>query len=232
MKLSSYYLSKIEACCLMIKYLGISVNEILFFYKGQNFRDSKVQKEKVFTEILNSNISDFNLSFLNKRCDLIHHRDKRQSFEYGVDLVLGWMIEDAILHLLKKNGRRCMLNGEDRYREFLTALEISTQPDIKIIKNNGEISLLEIFSDWGGIWRKYNHADLRDNKFLKLQREKAILLGISPRTNEGFLIDFEHNHESFQKSYIKGYNKMGYTHKNIRTKLLPINQILSDLLSL
>ena len=65
------------------------------------------------------------------------------------------------------------------------------------------------------------------------KEKKPILLGISPRTNEGFLIDFEHNHESFCKKVIsKDIIKWAIHIKIFRTKLLPINQILSDLLSL
>ena len=229
MRLSEVYSKKVDSCISAINHLGYDVLQIIARYKGEHFPDGP-EKSVCFTQITNKDLNDSVYDYLNEKCNLAHFRDARLPYEYGIDLVLGWLIEDAVLVLLEEKGRKAILSGNDRYREFLSRQKISTQPDIKVEFNSGD-RLLEIFSDWTSTWRNKNHADLRDNKYAKLKREEAIMLGIAPITSEGFLIDFSEDDE-FEENYIAAYRKMGYTFKGIRNVLRPLEEVIKDLLSL
>jgi len=225
MELSEVYLQKIGACLKSIKLMKSTPIEVLSKYEGQDFPDSSVSKRTIFNEVLEGNLSTTTIHFLNESCNLPHHRDRREPFEYAVDLVLGWLIEDAVLARIDASGTTCLLSGHDRYREFLHPRKISTQADI-CIEVNGKDKLLEVFSDWKGTWRKRNHADLRDNKYKKLVEDNAFLLGIAPLTQEGFLFDFEHESMSFHANFIPAYRKSGFTNREIRERLRPLDEIL------
>ncbi len=230
MKLSEVYSDKVDSCVSAINHLGYDVAKIIKKYKGEFFPDGP-EKSICFTQVINKDLSDEVYDYLKIKCNLSHFKDSRQSYEYGIDLILGWLIEDAVLALLKEKGKKAVLSGHDRYREFLSARKISTQPDISVQFNTGERPL-EIFSDWTSTWRSKNHADLRDNKYAKIKREGAIMLGIAPITSEGFLIDFSNDEEGFQENFIAAYRKMGYTFKGIRNILRPLEEVIADLLSL
>ena len=47
---------------------------------------------------------------------------------------------------VKEKGKKAILSGNDRYREFLSQQKISTQPDINVRFNSGD-RLLEVFSE-------------------------------------------------------------------------------------
>jgi hypothetical protein len=225
MELSEVYTQKIAACIKSIKLMSSTPTKVLAKYEGRNFPDSNVSKSTVFGEVLSSSLSTATVDFMNESCDLPHHRDRRKPFEYAVDLILGWMIEDAVLGRIDDSGVTCVLSGHDRYREFLPPLKISSQADISI-EVNGKDKLLEVFSDWKGTWRKQNHADLRDNKYKRLVEDSAYLLGIAPLTQEGFLFDFEHEPMAFEASFIPAYRKSGFTNHDIRDRLRPLDDIL------
>jgi len=144
--------------------------------------------------------------------------------------MLGWLIEDAVILLMKEKGKKAILSGEDRFREFLAPRKISTQPDIKFMSKSGE-RMLEIFSDWKGTWRDKNHADLRDNKYAKLNQHKALMIGIAPISLEGFLVDFGKGSHGFVESFIPAYRKQGYTCKGIRSFLQPLASVIKELIS-
>ena len=230
MRLSEVYCKKIDACVEAIRHLGYDAKKVAETYRGQSFPDGP-EKATCFTQVIDKDLDDGMCEYLNKKCDLAHFRDARQPHEYGVDLVLGWLIEDAVMLVLQKEGRKAILSGNDRYREFLSQRKISTQPDIRVEFRCGA-RLLEIFCDWTNTWRGKNHGDLRDNKYAKVKREGAVMLGIAPITSEGFLIDFSEDDEDFEENYIAAYRKMGYTFKGIWRILRPLDEVMQDLLSL
>ncbi len=229
MLLSEVYSKKVDSCIQAIGHLKCDLQRMMQKYEGEHF-DGGPEKSICFARIIEKQLDDDTRDYLNQRCNLPHLRNGRPAYEYGIDLMLGWLIEDAVLLVLEERGRRPVLSGHDRYREFLTPRKISTQPDIRVEFASGA-RLLEVFADWKGTWRSKNHADLRDNKYAKVKREQAVMLGIAPITAEGFLIDFAKD-DLFEPSYIGGYRKMGYTFKGVRTVLMPLEKVIDDLLSL
>jgi len=229
MRLSKVYSEKVDSCIEAIRHLGCDISKIIERYKGEYFPGGP-EKSVCFTQIISKDLDGSVYDYLNEKCDLAHLRNARLPYEYAIDLVLGWLIEDAVLVVLEERGRKAVLSGNDRYREFLSPRKISTQPDVRVDFACGA-RLLEVFADWKGTWRSQNHADLRDNKYAKVKREGAIMLGIAPLTSEGFLIDFSEP-DGFKEGYIAGYRKMGYTFKGIRSLLRPLEEVIKDLLSL
>lgn len=227
--INSEYELKIMACLKVFSQIGFDIQTIQSKYGIDHFLNSKISKSDLFTNILEIKLNQDQIDFLNSRCSLSYFKDRRSPVEYGIDLILGWLIEDAIFKILCNAGLNLRLDGNDRHREFLSAANISTQPDILIMTTPPRS--LEIFADWRGTWSKYGHADLRDNKFISLSKKHAYLLGLSPLTSEGFLIDFASEANLFRFTpEIKGYGgKPGYSCSSIKSKLQPIDKVLTEL---
>ncbi|MBO06612.1 MAG: hypothetical protein CMI58_06225 [Parcubacteria group bacterium] len=231
MQVTEVYSKKIDSAIKAIHLIGCNVNDIVDKYDKENFPNGGPLKSTCFLEVINKKLSYEIYEYVEKICSLAHHRDSRKAYEYGIDLILGWLIEDAVLIFLEDSGKKAILSGQDRYRKFLSARKISTQPDICIQLSSGN-RMLEVFSDWKGTWRNQNHADLRDNKYNKLKEKKAILLGIAPLSGEGFLIDISQDDKSFVENFIPAYRKMGFTHNAIRSELRSLDLVMNDLLSI
>lgn len=226
--LNNTYQAKIDACLKAVNMLGVSVKKIVKKYRSQIMPDSSISREDLFEGIMDKNPTRDHFDYVTNKCNLVHHMDSRTAFEYGVDLILGWIIEDAAILALSQNGQVAVLSGEDRYREFLNPRKISTQPDIRL-SIKGRDRYIEIFADWKGTWGKQNHADLRDNKYNKLLQENAILFGISPIDQTGFVIDMEVERDLFVEGFIPAYRKQGYIFKGIRSRLEPLNVAVSKI---
>jgi hypothetical protein len=225
---SSVYEAKIDACVRATEMLRVKVKDILSKYRHETMPDSNISREDLFLRIMNKASNEGDYDYITNKCNLVHHMDSRTPFEYGVDLVLGWVIEDAAIFALSQKGQVAVLSGEDRYREFLNPRKISTQPDIRL-SIKGRDRYIEIFADWKGTWGKQNHADLRDNKYNKLLQENAILFGISPIDQTGFVIDMEVERDLFVEGFIPAYRKQGYIFKGIRSRLEPLNVAVSKI---
>jgi hypothetical protein len=230
--LNSNYSNKIDSCIKSLKEFEILKVDLAKKYQKVFFRGSEIEKLETFLNLLNfKRIDAKTVTYLNSKCDnLKHFKDRRQGFEYAVDLMLGWLIEDGVALFLNKNNVKTSLGGTDSNREFLTFSEISATPDLIIDKDITQN--IEVFCDWSNTWARYNHADFRDQKFQKLKQKNSLVLGISPKNSLGFLIDVLSQTHLFQHTKnIRGYGgKSGYTIHGIRTYLLPISRIKSDLI--
>lgn len=200
-------------------------------YKVQHFRDSAVEKAALFQSVLGGTLSTQQAAFLGEACNLPYHRDARSSVEYGVDLALGWLIEDAVAHRLKRAGAKVSLTGHDREREYLLAHEISQEPDLRITWLGAE-RRVEVMCDWLDTWRTRDHLDLRDRKFARLQVEGALLFGIAPGSASGLVLAAAAESGAFKfNSSITGYGgKPGFTAHGVSARLLPIDDAVELLL--
>lgn len=225
--LTNTYILKIESCVKLIEVFKFSSGSIYKKYQDQKFSESNILKKDLFSSIINKKISDNHLQYLESKCEgLSHHMDRRKPYEYAVDLILGWLAEDALLNFLQENNIKSALEGNDRFREFLTARKISTQPDIKIFSQSGDVRLLEFMCDWKDTWNTKGHLDLRDNKYIKLENEKAIFLGVSPLSLNGFVIDFMEEQQDWIRRYNPAYGKQVYTYEKIKQKMRPLKDTL------
>jgi hypothetical protein len=226
-QLSEVYIEKTKSCQLAIEQMGVETVALVAKYEGMVFPGTQIDKANAFAEVIAGTLTNESFEYMTGACSLTYLRDNRLPHEYAVDLVLGWLMEDAVLERIQIHQPGAVLAGHDRFREFLSPQKISTQPDIRIGGEPGR--LLEIFADWKGTWRRRNHADLRDRKYLRMVQEEALLLGLAPLTAEGFLMSFPTESGVFVENYIPGYRKMGYTTRRVREQLRPIGQVMDHL---
>lgn len=119
----------------------------------------------------------------------LHNKDSRSLLEYARDLVASWIFEDTIVQKLIAAGLSTSLSGTDQNREILATTKVSACSDCAIAFN-GKRRHLEIMSDYTGWWESTGHMELRDAKFTKLSRERALFLGICTVSQKYILLDF------------------------------------------
>lgn len=107
-----------------------------------------------------------------------HNRDARTPMQYAMDLAASWVMEDYIIEQLKNNGLIVLKAGEDKERIILPDKNVSSNSDC-LVEYDGKSRHLELMNDYKGYWNRYQKMDLRDDKFLKLQNEKSLFLGVS-----------------------------------------------------
>lgn len=225
--------SKVKSCVRAIELLGIEDSELFSRYQGHRFRGAAVEKASLFQSVFSGTVTAQQAEFLGDVCNLPYHRDTRSSVEYGIDLALGWLIEDALAHRLKRAGAKVSLTGHDREREYLLAHEISQEPDLRISWLEAE-RRVEVMCDWLDTWRTRDHLDLRDRKFARLQSEKALLFGIAPGSASGLVLSAAAESGAFRfNSSIQGYGgKPGYTARGVSSRLIPVDAAVELLLEL
>jgi len=107
-----------------------------------------------------------------------HHRNHRDVRTYIGDLLLGWVVQDAVTILLRKAGYECHPAGADAARQLLTGHQVTEEPDLWLRTPTGEIWWLDVLTDYpmkGGAlsyWLEKRRCDLRDNKFKRLMEKR------------------------------------------------------------
>ena len=136
-----------------------------------------------------------------------HNRDNRLPIEYARDLVASWIFEDTLVQQLQEGGLQINLSGADRNRKLLATSKVSASSDCQI-SFNGLSRHTEIMSDYTGWWERTGHMELRDDKYLKLEREKAIFLGVcaTAASWKYILLDFA---KPVSASYIASHRPYG-----------------------
>lgn len=169
--------------------IGVSADTIASPYRGQQF--GNIPKDRVFLEFLANDISAPTLGVIEEMCSdeaLSHLRDRRNPLDYAVELVIGWVMEDAVVHSLRSLKVDVSSAGTDRERNFLSGGEISNSGDLTI-RLNGNEHRMEIVADFGNHWARTDECDLRDGKLRSLRDEQAWLLGVSLQKPSAFLLD-------------------------------------------
>ena len=225
----SVYSKKIESLKQNFIILNVDINKILDKYGNISFEGTSLSKKESFISLMRLNPSTELIRYLDSKTNLSHFKDKRSNIEYAIDLVLGWLSEDIIISHLREKNLQCDLNGRDKYRDFLSAKDISTQPDIKV-KINDQYRALEIMNDWNDYWIRSDMLDLRDNKFLRLSNEKSLFLGIAPMSSKGIFLDFSEKLD-FIKRYNPAYGKSSYTLNKVRNRMNDIDVSIQELIS-
>jgi hypothetical protein len=115
-----------------------------------------------------------------------HHRNHRDVRTYIGDLLLGWVMQDAVTVLLRKAGYECHPAGADATRQLLTGRQVTEEPDLWLRTPVGETWWLDVLTDYptrrGALsyWLEKRRCDLRDNKFKRLmaKREEGAQVGL------------------------------------------------------
>lgn len=164
-------------------------------------------------DISNIYILTDNEEALRKNCPQIyknllsceHNKDSRTPMEYARDIVASWIFEDSIIHSLKQCGLDICHAGADKARIILPNSKVSSRSDAKVFTAGIETKL-EIMCDYGGFWSRYGVLHLRDDKFLGLSRENALLLGFDTANRQYLFIDFS---KPVKAKFIKSHRPYG-----------------------
>jgi hypothetical protein len=221
---------KIESLNLLFDYCNVTLDDVLKIYENAYFRNSEISKYDVFKQVMTNTLTKENKDYLFMIGNISNHQyDKRTPFGYCCDLIFGWLAEDTIRTVISSKNIKIVLNGSDNERDFLTFKELTTDPDMVIGEGENK-RLLEIYCDWKDFWNENNKADLRDNKYVRLVKENALLFGVSPISKLGFLLDMSTESHGFAPSTIYTWNrKKGYTSRDIKKHMRPLDELFTEL---
>jgi hypothetical protein len=201
-------------------------------YVGKHFLNSIIEKKSLIENILNDSLTEEQLNFINERCSLSYHRDRRQALEYGRDLVVGWLAEDAVLTKLANLNFEIQFNGNDQNREFLVKDAIGTKADY-CLKLNEKLYNIELVISWDTYWKRTNQLDLRDSKFRQLTSsgENCALIGIEPMSQIFFIVSMGIVEKYFKWRQNPAWGNKGvYTLTDINKIVRPMNQFNREFL--
>ena len=139
-----------------------------------------------------------------------HNRDARTPMQYAMDLAASWVMEDYIIEQLKNNGLSVSRAGKDKERIILPDKSVSSNSDC-LVEYDGKSRHLELMNDYKGYWNRYKKMDLRDDKFLKLQNEKSLFLGVSTSDKKYLLLNFAKETNAIYSSFHYAYHKPAYS---------------------
>lgn len=132
--------------------------------------------------------------------------DRRTPEEYSQDLVASWLYEDTLLFYMQKYGLSIRLNGTDKERTILRANKIEHSADYLVTGKN-QTRQMELINSYTPYWGKNMAIDLRNDKFLRMQSDKVLLLCIDVYNREFFIIDFQN--EIVQAECLKFHKPYG-----------------------
>ena len=164
-------MQKYQLIQLLLKNFSLTSNDVFSKYENKFFNGNDYSKIKFFEDVVFNKLQNKNEDYIIKKCaSLKHHMDRRSPLDYGLDLLYGWIIEDIIEKLLINKGFDVFISSADADREFLPSKLIKASSDFHISKKTVKREV-EILVDWKETWSRYNHLDLRDNKYLNLKEQ-------------------------------------------------------------
>lgn len=134
-----------------------------------------------------------------------HNKDNRTYMEYAQDLVASWVFEDFIMDELEGAGLEITKAGADKNRTILAHASVSADSDYSV-EWEGKSVLMELMSDYTGYWARTGCMDLRDSKYLKLERNRSLFLGISTQDRTFIFMDFN---DDIPARYINSHRPYG-----------------------
>lgn len=212
--------------------LNILIENLIVPYSGQYFSESDIEKADFFNGVLYNSLNNAQLLFLEKRCSLSFHKDNREVVEYGKDLAIGWLAEDAVLHKLSDFGLKIRSTGSDSHREYLSKQNIGTHSDYIVTSPNRTIAV-ELVISWNNYWIKTNRLDLRDSKFKRLSNKniESVLIGIEPNSRCFFITSVEQIRNEFKWRENPAWGNKGvYTLNSIDELMKPMNLFTNEYL--
>ena len=127
--------------------------------------------------------------------------DKRTPMQYAKDLVMAWLFEAYVMENLKNQGLHVYRNGGDKDLTILSQKRVNTDSDLL-----AEGRRVELISNYTSYWKRNGCFELRDSKLSHLQREKALVIGVSTNYDNYLLIDFS---KPIKSEYIDSYEPFG-----------------------
>ena len=163
---------------------------------------------------------------LESLCNITYNRDARTPVEYAIDLIYGWMIEDALIEYLLQNNFEVEKMGADSERVFLKSGKITTDIDVNITCG-GMSKMFDIYFDSQGYWTKYDKIDIRESKWKSVSKDGISIICVS---NQGFAIIDSDSKHSFGPNPLWG-GKNCATINGIKSQLVEKDQFIGLLKS-
>ncbi|CUU04009.1 hypothetical protein GBSOP10_103110 [Armatimonadetes bacterium GBS] len=95
----------------LLQEVGLSLEAIIGGYPDSEFLSRLLGLKSEWTE-------EDDATLIEKTRGTRHHRNHRSERLYVADLVLGWIVEDAVISLLNYHGYQCKRVGSDASREL------------------------------------------------------------------------------------------------------------------
>jgi len=165
--------------------LGISYTALM-----QNWVDKHTAKN-----LLTNSLTPTQEDYLKNVLTNVHAMDNRTQIEFAKNLVVNWLLEDAIVEIFNNfifagSDLAMYYNGNDADRKF--SKRASENPDFAITdENENVVSFIELKADYSGFVTNAKSVDLRDNGFDNLRKHNGYLL----------VIDFENQVFYFESIY-------------------------------
>jgi len=145
--------------------------------------------------LLNNSLTPKQEQYLKSTLTNAHAIDKRTPLEMAKNLVVNWLLEDAIVEVFNNyildTGLTIYNNGNDANRQF--SKKATENPDFVITDENDNIvSFIELKADYSGFVSKNKIVDLRDNGYENLRKHNGYLLVID-FANQVFYFDSIYN---------------------------------------
>lgn len=154
-----------------------------------------------------------------------HQRDNRNTYEFNLSLIAGWVVEDFIVD--NSNGL-LKLNGCDKSRTLYRKEKITNKADL--ITCNG--IPIEVHTEYFSRYKLENRENcirLRDNKYTNLLKENAYILVINV-PNRNYLLkrvsDFYIN-SMFENPDYDGKIVYDLCIENISNKFRPLQELFN-----
>ena len=132
-----------------------------------------------------------------------HHKDFRDTVSFARNLVVNWLIEDAIVILAERNDLKVNHTGKDGKRELLQGWRANSDPDLEFTLDESKLWVEVIANfptaNFDSYWEQSGEFDLRDYKLKtlkdKAKNQKTIVLGINVKQKKFFTFQIHENTE-------------------------------------
>ncbi len=174
--------SKILALDGLFKTYSLDIENVIRKYYGSQFlgEDKSINKAELLIGFIRNIVTLTQYRYIKPIIDspsLVFVRGQRTSEEYAIDIIIGWLLEDFILELLRYNGLEVDLCGVDSSRIFLSSRKglkkVQVTADF-IVKENGKG--FDIKSDLKGTWELQKRVDIKEKSFQDMIDSKTALV--------------------------------------------------------
>lgn len=128
----------------------------------------------------------------------LHIRNRRPFRDFAANLILGWVVQDFVAHLLQNRGIHVERSGTDADRRLLAGREVSEEPDLRVVV--AVPWYLDVITDYPtrqsnpSFWKARYRCHLRDKKLPRLKEVtesgfRAGVIGIVVALAEYFFLE-------------------------------------------
>ncbi len=157
--------------------------------------------------ILNDKLTPDQDALLQER--LHSYKDKLNIYNYATEVILAWVLEDAVIRILSEHGFQCAIL-KDRERQIVPNPLVTYDLEVEVWRSRK--MLLKILTDFDASWVQDRQVNLRTGIYTALKKEDGILLGFDMRASENgdlgnfFLLPVVYT----TQASIKHYKPFGY----------------------